>query len=39
MSDTLTYGVYPFGLAGGPDGLAAGPPDDFGQIRRLHRVL
>ena len=39
MSDTLTFGVYPFGLAGGPDGVAAGPPDDLGQIRRLLRVL
>jgi len=31
--------VFPFGLAGGPDGVAAGPPDDFGQIRRLLRIL
>lgn len=39
MSDTFTLGVYPFGPAGGPDGVAAGPADDFGQIRRLLRIL
>ncbi len=39
MSGALTFGVFPFGLAGGPDGVAAGPPDDFGQIRRLLRIL
>ncbi len=39
MNDSFTFGVFPFGLAGGPDGLAAGPPDDFAQIRRLLRVL
>jgi hypothetical protein len=39
VSDALTFGVFPFGLAGGPGGVAAGPPDDFGQIRRLLRVL
>ena len=39
MSDSLTFGVFPFGLAGGPDGLAAGPPDDFAQIRLLLRIL
>ena len=39
MSGALTFGVYPFGLAGGPDGVAAGAPDDFGQIRRLLRIL
>jgi hypothetical protein len=39
MSPPLTFGVFPFGLAGGPDGLAAGPPDDFRQIRRLLRIL
>jgi hypothetical protein len=39
MSAPLTFGVFPFGLAGGPDGLAAGPADDFRQIRRLLRIL
>jgi hypothetical protein len=39
MSDPFTFGVFPFGLAGGPGGLAAGPPDDFRQIRRLLRIL
>jgi hypothetical protein len=39
MSDGFTVGVFPFGLAGGPDGLAIGPPDDFGQIQRLLRIL
>ena len=39
MSDSFTFGVFPFGLAGGPDGLAAGAPDDFAQIRRLLRIL
>lgn len=37
--DRLTIGVYPFGLAAGPDGLAAGPPDDLDQIRHaLHQL-
>jgi hypothetical protein len=39
MSGAFTFGVFPFGVAGGPDGLAVGPPDDFGQIRRLLRIL
>jgi len=39
MSGAFTFGVFPFGLAGGPDGVAAGPPDDFGQIRHLLRIL
>lgn len=39
MSGALTFGVFPFSLAGGPDGLAAGPPDDFAQIRRLLGIL
>jgi hypothetical protein len=25
----LCFGVFPLGLAGGPEGVAAGPPDDF----------
>src|SRR5262249_5720360 len=27
-------GVFPLGMAGGPDGLAVGPPDDFEAIGR-----
>jgi hypothetical protein len=30
--DTLRFGVFPLGLAGTPDGLAFGPPDDPDQI-------
>ncbi|MFC4591024.1 hypothetical protein [Sphaerisporangium corydalis] len=30
----LTFGVFPLGMAGGPDGLAVGPPDDFEAIGR-----
>lgn len=29
---SLVFGVYPFGVAGGPDGLVVGPPDDLGRI-------
>lgn len=39
VSDALTFGVFPFGLAGGPSGVAAGPADDFGQVRPLLRTL
>ncbi len=39
MKDPFTFGVFPFGLAGGPDGVAAGPPDDVGHIRRLLQSL
>jgi len=39
MKEPFAFGVFPFGLAGGPDGLASGPPDDFGHIRRLLRTL
>ncbi|MBO3749409.1 hypothetical protein J5X84_25300 [Streptosporangiaceae bacterium NEAU-GS5] len=34
MSDRLVFGVFPLGIAGGPDGLAVGPPDDFEAIGR-----
>lgn len=34
MNHALTFGVYPFGLAAGPDGVAAGAPDDWPQIRQ-----
>lgn len=29
---SFTIGVFPLGLSGGPDGVAAGPPDDFEQM-------
>ncbi|HLK02358.1 MAG TPA: hypothetical protein VKU39_20950 [Streptosporangiaceae bacterium] len=28
----LTFGVFPLGLAGSPDGVAVGPPDDFTKV-------
>lgn len=28
----LTFGVFPLGVAGSPDGVAAGPPDDFMKV-------
>jgi hypothetical protein len=28
----LVFGVFPFGIAGGPEGLVSGPPDDVGRI-------
>jgi hypothetical protein len=34
MSAGLVFGVFPLGMAGGPDGLAVGPPDDFEAIGR-----
>lgn len=34
MTAPLVFGVFPLGLAAGPDGLAVGPPDDFGAIGR-----
>ncbi len=39
MSEPLTFGLFPLGLAGGPDGVAAGPPDDFDQIERAFARL
>jgi hypothetical protein len=30
----MRFGVFPLGLAGGPDGVASGRPDDFGQLER-----
>ncbi len=39
MTGPLTVGVFPFGLAGGPDGLAAGPPDDLPAIKDALRQL
>jgi hypothetical protein len=34
MSAGVMWGVFPLGMAGGPDGLAVGPPDDFEAIGR-----
>lgn len=32
VAEPLTFGVFPLGLAGGPGGVASGPPDDFERI-------
>ncbi len=34
MTSPLVFGVFPLGMAGGPDGVAVGPPDDFEAIGR-----
>jgi hypothetical protein len=34
MTVPLIFGVFPLGMAGGPDGLAVGAPDDFEAIGR-----
>lgn len=39
MSDSLTYGLFPLGVAGSPDGVASGPPDDFDQIEQAVKHL
>jgi hypothetical protein len=39
MPQSLTFGLFPLGLAGGPDGVAAGPPDDVDQIVRAVQYL
>ena len=39
MNAPLTFGVYPFGLAAGSDGVASGPPNDFAQIRHALDLL
>jgi hypothetical protein len=36
---SLTFGLFPLGLAGGPGGVASGPPDDFDQIGRAVEYL
>jgi hypothetical protein len=36
---SLTFGLFPLGLAGSPDGVAAGPPDDADQIVRAVQYL
>ena len=39
MPHSLTFGVFPLGLAGSPDGVASGAPDDFDQIVRAMQHL
>jgi hypothetical protein len=39
MTAPLVFGVFPLGIAGGPDGVAVGPPDDFEAIGRAFREL
>ncbi|HEY5353778.1 MAG TPA: hypothetical protein VIK57_15110 [Streptosporangiaceae bacterium] len=39
MPQPLTFGLFPLGLAGSPDGVAAGPPDDVDQIVRAVQYL
>lgn len=39
MTAPLVFGVFPLGLAGGPDGVAAGPPDDVEAIGRAFEEL
>jgi hypothetical protein len=34
VTGSLVFGVFPLGMAGGPGGLAVGPPDDFEAIGR-----
>jgi hypothetical protein len=36
---SVEFAIYPLGAAGTPDGLAAGPPDDYGRIRAALRDL
>src|SRR3954449_7508368 len=33
MASTFTFGVYPGGITGSPDGLVIGPPDDPDRIK------
>src|SRR4051795_2187533 len=33
MTRALEFGIYPLGVAGTPEGLAIGPPDDHAAIR------
>ena len=39
MPHLLTFGVFPLGLAGSPDGVASGAPDDFDQIASAIQYL
>lgn len=34
VASSLVFGVFPLGMAGGPGGVAVGPPDDFEAIGR-----
>ena len=35
----LVFGVFPLGIAGGPEGVLSGPPDDVGRIGDALRDL
>lgn len=39
MPASLSFGVFPLGLAGAPGGVASGPADDFSQIGRALQRL
>lgn len=39
MASAFTFGAFPLGIAGTPDGLAAGPPDDIEQIGEAMTAL
>jgi hypothetical protein len=39
VPQSLTFGMFPLGLAGSPGGVAAGPPDDIDQIVRAVQYL
>ncbi len=39
MAEPLTFGVFPLGLAGSPEGVASGRPDDFGRIAAALALL
>jgi hypothetical protein len=39
VSDPLTFGLFPLGMAGAPGGVASGAPDDFAQIERAVGLL
>lgn len=39
MPGHLRFGLFPLGLAGGPDGVASGPPDDFAKVGAAVRQL
>lgn len=39
MSHSLRFGAFPLGLAGGPGGVAAGPPDDLERVQQAFVAL
>jgi len=39
VSGRLRFGLFPLGLAGSPDGVASGPPDEFAKIAEAVRRL